>query len=174
MWLRIFSGRQFEETFENAQWGKAKQMQPMWLCILSGRPFEVTFEDAQWRKVEQMQPVRLCILSGRQFKDTFEDAQWGKIEQMQPVWICIIWSKQFEDAFENAQQGKSPTSVTYATLHHLSLAIWGHNWKHTDANKCNQYRFFGKKSHLKGLVLVARMPFFPQETRSSAIFVAKS
>ena len=26
--------RQFEETFENAQWRKVNQMQPMWLCHL--------------------------------------------------------------------------------------------------------------------------------------------
>ena len=29
MWLCLFSGRQFEETFENSQWGKDQQMQPM-------------------------------------------------------------------------------------------------------------------------------------------------
>ena len=34
MWLCLFSGRQFEDTFENAQWRKDKQMQPTWLCIL--------------------------------------------------------------------------------------------------------------------------------------------
>ena len=33
---------------------KVKQMQPMWLCILTGRPFEDTFENAQWGKVKQM------------------------------------------------------------------------------------------------------------------------
>ena len=70
MWLCILSGRQFEETHENAQWEKLKQMQPMWLCILSDRPFEETHENAQWRKVKQMQPMWLCIFSGRQFEDT--------------------------------------------------------------------------------------------------------
>ena len=34
MWLCILTGRQFEDTFENAQWRKDKQMQPIWLCIL--------------------------------------------------------------------------------------------------------------------------------------------
>ena len=34
-----------------------KQMQPMWLSLFSGRPFKETFEDAQWRKIKQMQPV---------------------------------------------------------------------------------------------------------------------
>ena len=42
----------------------------MWLCILSSRSFEETHENAQWRKVKQMQPMWLCIFSGRQFEDT--------------------------------------------------------------------------------------------------------
>ena len=29
-------------------------MQSMGLCLFSGRPFEDIFENAQWRKVEQM------------------------------------------------------------------------------------------------------------------------
>ena len=70
----------FKDTFENAQWGKVEQIQPVmqflwdhtckrtveksqtnasvWLCIIfSDRPFEDTFEKAQLRKVKQMQPM---------------------------------------------------------------------------------------------------------------------
>ena len=65
VWFCIFSGRQFEDAFQNAQWRKAEQMQPLWLCILSGRQFEEAFENAQLRKVKKMQPVWLCMLSGR-------------------------------------------------------------------------------------------------------------
>ena len=50
-------------------------MQPMRLCILSGRQFEDTFQNAQWRKVKQVQPMWLCIFSGRQFEDAFKNAQ---------------------------------------------------------------------------------------------------
>ena len=39
-----------------------KQMQPMWLNLFSGRQFKETFEEAQQRKVKQMQPMRLSIL----------------------------------------------------------------------------------------------------------------
>ena len=42
----IFSGRQFEETFENTQRREDKQMQSMWLCILWGIQFEKTFNYA--------------------------------------------------------------------------------------------------------------------------------
>ena len=42
----------------------------MWLCILSSRPFEETHENAQWSKVKQMQSMWLRIFSGRQFEDT--------------------------------------------------------------------------------------------------------
>ena len=68
MWLYLFSDKQFEDTFENAQWGKVKQMQPMWLCLFSDRPFEETFENAHWKKLNK------CILSGRQVYVAFENA----------------------------------------------------------------------------------------------------
>ena len=79
VWLCILAGKQFEETFENAQWRKVKQMQPVWLCILTGKPFEDSFKNAQWRKVKQMQPMWLCIFSGRPFEDTFENTHWRKV-----------------------------------------------------------------------------------------------
>ena len=47
-----FEGR---KNLEEKDRHEVKQMQPMWLCILSGRQFEDTFENAQRRKVEQMQ-----------------------------------------------------------------------------------------------------------------------
>ena len=47
----------------------------MRLCILWSRHFEVTFENTQWRKAKQMQPVWICIFSGRQFEEAFENAQ---------------------------------------------------------------------------------------------------
>ena len=65
-------------------------MQPVWLRILSGKRFEDTFENAQRRKVKQMQPVWLRILSGRPLKDTFEKTQWRKVEQMQPMWLITM------------------------------------------------------------------------------------
>ena len=52
---------------------------------LLGQAIEEAFENAQWRKVKQMQPMRLCICSGMQFEDTSENAQWKKIKQMQPM-----------------------------------------------------------------------------------------
>ena len=60
-------------------------MQSVRLCLLQGKQFEETFENTQWEKVKQMQLMRLCIFSDRQFEDTFENAQWGKVIQMQPI-----------------------------------------------------------------------------------------
>ena len=45
------------------------------LCILLCKRVEDTFENAQWRKVKQMPPMWLCILSGRRFDDAFENTQ---------------------------------------------------------------------------------------------------
>ena len=53
----------------------------MWLYILLYKCLEDTFENTQWRKVEQMQPVWLCILFCKRFEETFEKTQWGKIDQ---------------------------------------------------------------------------------------------
>ena len=45
--LRFCSGRLFEETSSNTQWGKAKQMEPMQWCICSGRQFDAAHENTQ-------------------------------------------------------------------------------------------------------------------------------
>ena len=37
------------------------KMQSMWLCIFSNRQFEDSFENAQWRKVQQMQPMHWLL-----------------------------------------------------------------------------------------------------------------
>ena len=92
MRLCILLCNRFEETFENTQWRKVKQMQPVSLCILWCRQFEETFENPQWRKVKQMQPMHLCILWGKRLEETFENTQWGKAKQMQPVWFCKMFS----------------------------------------------------------------------------------
>ena len=75
----------------------------MWFCIFSCKQFEGTFENTQWRKVKQMQPMWLFIFSCKQFEGTFENTQWRKVKQMQPVWLCILCPKCFEGAFENAK-----------------------------------------------------------------------
>jgi len=117
MRLCLFLGREFEGTFENAQWRKVKQMQPMWLYLFSGTEFEGSFENAQWRKIKQMQRMRLWILnksktnatnmhfsneiqistqmwlylfSGPEFEGSFENAQWRKVKQMQRMRLWIL------------------------------------------------------------------------------------
>ena len=132
MWLCILLCKRFEDTFENAQWRKAKQVQPMWLCILSCRWSEDTFENAQWRKVEQMQPVWLCIFSGRQFEETFETHSGEKSNK------CY----QCDSAFSRASHlrthflthsGESQINATKVTMHLPKQAIWGHTWTRTNA-----------------------------------------
>ena len=81
---RCWCGNCFEK---DKQCYDANQMQPMWLCIFTGRQFEEAFENTQWRKVKQMQPMWICILFCKRFEDTFENAQWRKDKQMQPVWF---------------------------------------------------------------------------------------
>ena len=49
MWLCMHWSKCIEDTFDNAQWRKAKQLPPMWLCLFSGRRFEET----QWGKAKK-------------------------------------------------------------------------------------------------------------------------
>ena len=98
---------------------KVNQKQLAWLCLFSGRLFNETFENphvhcAQWRKVKQMQPMRLCIFTGRWFEETFKNAHWRKVKKMQPVWLCILSGKPFEDTLEN----KHLWFVTNVTFEH--------------------------------------------------------
>ena len=58
-------------------------MWPVWLCILWSKQFEETFENTQRGKVKQMQIVQLCILACRQPEDSFVNALWGKAKQIQ-------------------------------------------------------------------------------------------
>ena len=78
-------------------------MQTMWLSLLSCKPFEDTFENAHWGKVKQMQPMWLCLLRSKCTEVTFKKTQRRKAKQMQPVWLCLLWPKIFEEAYEEAQ-----------------------------------------------------------------------
>ena len=53
----------------------------MQLYFCSGMPFEASFENAQWRKAQQMQPMWLCVLSKKhqRQKRSFEDGGRWKI-----------------------------------------------------------------------------------------------
>ena len=57
--------RQFEETFDNAQWRKGKKWQPVRFCINWDSQFESTLENTQWRKLHQMEPLRFYIKLGQ-------------------------------------------------------------------------------------------------------------
>ena len=121
---------------------KFKQMRPVWLCILAGKQFEETFENAQWRKVKQMQPVWLCILTGKQFEETFENAQWRKVNatnatlypHRQAIWgdisvisvqrkvkkynqLCILSCRQCKETFEITQWWGAKQIAISVTLH---------------------------------------------------------
>ena len=61
MWVWIFSCRQFEDTFENTQWRKAMEVQPMWLCVLLFTPFEVAFKITYWWRKDKQKERHLNI-----------------------------------------------------------------------------------------------------------------
>ena len=153
MWLCIRSYRCFEGTFENTQWGKVKQMQPMWLCIFLCKRFEVPFEDAQWRKVKQMQPVLLWIISCRQFKETLKNVwtilRWRK--RMQLMWLWIITGTQFLKTFEETKQ---VCADTLTDIHILGQSdtklVWGSDSNYWEI--MNESIFAGLWQSLSGKV----------------------
>ena len=81
MRLCICSRRWFEDTYENAQWWKVQQMQPVWLCLNWSKFFEEPCEKTHWTKVKQMQLVWFCVFSRKQFEDPYENAHWRKVKQ---------------------------------------------------------------------------------------------
>ena len=121
-WMRlfIFSWKQFEDAFENAQWRKVKQMRPMWFCLFTGRPFDETFENAQWRKVKQMQPMWLCLF--RPFEETCQNTQRQKDKHVQLMWLCLFSGRSSEVTFGGACWRLDHWSNDYHR--HLTLNVW--------------------------------------------------
>ena len=120
VWLCILSGRQFEDTYEDSQWRKVKQMQPVRICMLWSKCFEETFETHSGEKshpiTSSLDSLRMhfkrqkksnkcsqCdFISSQEFEDT-QNTQWRKVKQMQHVWLSIYSGRQFENAFESSQ-----------------------------------------------------------------------
>ena len=111
-------------------------MQPLWLCLFSGRPFEESFENAQWTRMKQTNVTNVTLPLLRQaiwggiWKRTVGKSKthvinatllpliqvlWGSIlkytvettKQMQSVWYKLLSSRQFEKTFENTPWRKS-------------------------------------------------------------------
>ena len=116
MWFYIVLCKSFDNTYENPQCPKGKEMQPMWLCNLTWRRFKETFENTQWRKTKQVQPLWLCILSCRGFEKTFDNAQWKNLSKSvcQPlphsILICKLYQKLLKMTKQCKKNKKMPLS----------------------------------------------------------------
>ena len=117
------------ESIWNTQRRKVKQMQPVWFCIYSGRQFEGTFENTQRRKVKQMQPMWLCLFWGRPFEGTFDDARWRKAKQVtMPLLRQAIWGDIWKRTVEEVKNATSEIAQAFFKLfddmHKLKQLIW--------------------------------------------------
>ena len=105
-------------------------MQPMSLCILSGRRFEDTLGNAQWGKFKPLQQVWLCILICKCFEDTWrctvEKSQTNAASVIMQPYIPVIWGHIWRRTVE-----KNQTNATNAIMHHLIQALWRRHWKYT-------------------------------------------
>jgi len=93
-------------------------MQPVKICLFWSKQLEETFEDTQWRKVKQMQPMWLCIFSGSQFEGPSKETQLqfgDNLNIFVNIWMYTIsvcvWHKLYQ--FIEI----SPRSKIYLTLH---------------------------------------------------------
>ena len=144
----------------------------MRLCILWGKQIDETFENTQRRKVKQMQPMWLCILSGRQLEDTFENAHWTKVKThttsstMHPM-RQAIWGDIWKDS-----EGKGPTwRISYFTKlthhNHVHLYIGRHVSHNVDLHvghhvgQCtnNFLSFISTFNTVRGCVIIIRVSF---------------
>ena len=140
MWLCILTDKQFEETYENAQWIKARQMQAMWLCILPSNILRIRLKTHNATNdignVTMPFPFtemyyNLCDFASsrannlRTHLKTHTGEKSNKCNQcdnvMQAIW-GYIWKCTVE---------KSQTNATNVTMHRLIQALWGDIWKHT-------------------------------------------
>ena len=133
MWLWIFSGRKFEETFENAQWRKIIQMQPMWLCNLHllrqaiwGYIWKCTVEKSHSNATNAIRHCLKQAIWGDIWKRTVEKSQTNATNVTLHPLRQAIWGDIWKHTVE-----KSPTNATNVTLHPLAQKIWRHIWKHT-------------------------------------------
>ena len=102
-----------------------------------------SFENAQWRKVKQMQPMWLCILSGRRFVEAFENTQWRKVKQMQQMWLCIFLCKRIEDTFRmhSGKKSNKCNQCNYACSDTRALRTHLKTHSGEKPNKCNQCNY---------------------------------
>ena len=118
--------------------GKSQTNVPMWLCIFWGTPFEETIENTQWRKVKQMQAMWLCICWGKRFEETFKNTQWGKVKQMHYIWLCLCSGKPSFENFRNVglfeNHYGSYWAIATKGYHHMYSLIWGDHYAHPNAS----------------------------------------
>ena len=100
LWSKIF-----DETSEKTQWRKIQQVQPMQLCIFSGRQFEEAFEntlcapsedsfdDTKWRKSY----LGKFITNHDNLKHQWNVInQWWCSTQMRNLNFCLYWLRFLE------------------------------------------------------------------------------
>ena len=77
MQLCIISSRRFEETLENAHWKNLNQCNQCDYAFSRDRQVLEAFENIQWRKVKQIEPIKLR--NYKLFEEIFENTYNIKI-----------------------------------------------------------------------------------------------
>ena len=149
MRICILLCKRFEGAFENAQWRKAQQMQPVWLCICSRRQFEDTFENAQWKKSNKCNQCQYaCSLAGylrtHIWKNTVVKSRTNATNLIMHPLTQVLWRRIWKCTVE-----KSRTNVISVILHPFRQAIWGHIWKNTVEKSETILRFIWKDTMKK-------------------------
>ena len=130
MWLYLFSGKQFEETFENEQWRKVKKCnQCDFACsdpsYLSKRLKSHSGENSNKGNECDFTSIRANNLR-RHLKTHSAEKYKNVINGTLPFLIQVIWVNIW-----NHTLGKNQINATNVTLPLFGQTIWGDIWNHT-------------------------------------------
>ena len=127
MCLCIISRRQIRETFENTQWRKDKQMQPVWLCMLWAECIEESFENPQWGKSKKCNQCDYASSYGSDLRRHFKIHSGEKSNKCSQYVKCGFVPSHLGAVPPRSGAAVRITRQQLKGVGHLKICLW-HAW----------------------------------------------